>query len=136
MISGEDARKDLESQAPGVESGWVFPSETGTLRTPGGFWKAWRACLKESKVAERFTIQGLLRRTFNDLTRRAGVDGVVIKSLTGHVTEKMRTHYSTVGLDEKLVALSSVHRLVRLESGDASGDANAAQKKTGKGRSS
>jgi integrase len=40
-----------------------------------------------------------LRRTFNDLTRRAGVDGVVLKSLTGHVTEKMRTHYSTVGLD-------------------------------------
>ena len=38
---------------------------------------------------ERFTIHGL-RRTFNDLTRRAGVDGVVIKSLTGHVTEKMR----------------------------------------------
>jgi hypothetical protein len=57
--------------------------------------------VKESKIEERFTVHGL-RRTFNDLTRRAGVDGVVIKSLTGHVTEKMRTHYSTVGLDEKL----------------------------------
>jgi hypothetical protein len=44
------------------------------------------------------------------LTRRAGVDAVVIKSLTGHVTEKMREHYSTVALDEKLVAVSSVHR--------------------------
>ena len=134
-ILREHRRRLLENQAPGVESGWVFPSETGALRTPGGLWKAWRACLKESKVTERFTIHGL-RRTFNDLTRRAGVDGVVIKSLTGHVTEKMRTHYSPVGLDEKLVALSSVHRLVRLESGAASGDANAAQKKTGKGRSS
>ncbi len=134
-ILREHRRRLLGSQAPGVNSGWVFPSETGTLRTPGGLWKAWRACLKESKVTERFTIHGL-RRTFNDLTRRAGVDGVVIKSLTGHVTEKMRTHYSTVGLDEKLVAVSSVHRLVRLESGDASGDANAGQKKTGEGRSS
>jgi integrase len=84
---------------------------------------------------ERFTIHGL-RRTFNDLTRRAGVDGVVIKSLTGHVTEKMRSHYSTVGLDEKLVAVSSVHRLVRLESGDAGGDASTGQKKTGEGQSS
>jgi len=74
-----------------------------------------------------------LRRTFNDLTRRAGVDPVVIKSLTGHVTEKMRTHYSTVGLDEKLVAVSSVHRIVRVGSGDAGGDANAEQKKAGEG---
>jgi integrase len=134
-ILQEHRRRLLESQAPGVDSGWVFPSETGTLRTPGGLWKAWRACLKESKVTERFTIHGL-RRTFNDLTRRAGVDGVVIKSLTGHVTEKMRTHYSTVSLDEKRAAISSVHRLVWLESGDASGDADAGQKKTGEGRSS
>jgi hypothetical protein len=74
-----------------------------------------------------------LRRTFDDLTRRAGVDGVVIKSLTGHVTEKMRNHYSTVGLDEKLVAVSSVHRLVPLGSGDAGGGANAAQEKAGEG---
>jgi integrase len=125
-------RRLLESQAPGVESGWVFPSEAGTLRAPGGLWKAWRACLKESKVPERFTIHGL-RRTFNDLTRRAGVDGVVIKSLTGHVTEKMRNHYSTVGLDEKLVAVSSVHRLVPLGSGDAGGDACAQKKNAGEG---
>lgn len=63
--------------------------------------------MKELKIDERFTVHGL-RRTSNDLTRRAGVDGVVIKSLTGHVTEKMRSHYSTIGLDEKLVAVASV----------------------------
>ena len=49
------------------------------------------------------------------------------------MTEKMREHYSTVALDEKLVAVSSVHRLVPLGSGDAGGDANAEQKKTGEG---
>jgi integrase len=113
-----------------VDEGWIFPSESGGLRTPGGLWKAWQACLKESTIEERFTTHGL-RRTFNDLTRRAGVDGLVIKSLTGHVTEKMRSHYSTVGLDEKLVAVSSVHRLVPLGSGDGSGDANGEHKKTG-----
>jgi integrase len=88
--------------------------------------------LKETKITERFTVHGL-RRTFNDLTRRAGVDGVVIKSLTGHVTEQMRSHYSTVGIEEKLVAVSSVHRLVPLRSGDVGGDANSAQKKAGEG---
>jgi integrase len=73
-------------QAPGLHDGWVFPSETGGLRYPGALW---RACLKASRIEQRFTIHGL-RRTFNDLTRRAGVDAVVTKSLTGHVTEKMR----------------------------------------------
>jgi len=38
-----------------------------------------------------FTVHGL-RRTFNDLTRRAGADGVVPRSLTGHVTEGMTEH--------------------------------------------
>jgi integrase len=134
-ILRDHRRRLLERQAPGVDSGWLFPSEAGGLRTPGGLWKAWQACLKASKIGERFTVHGL-RRTFNDLTRRAGVDGVVIKSLTGHVTEKMRTHYSTVGMDEKLVAVSSVHRLVPLGSGgsgDGGGDANAAQEKAGEG---
>ena len=69
------------------------------------------ACLKAAGITERFTIHGL-RRTFNDLSRRAGVDAVVIRSLTGHVTEKMRAHYSTVSLDEKRVAVASVHRLI------------------------
>jgi integrase len=134
-ILRDHRRRLLEQQAPGVDSGWMFPSEAGGLRTPGGLWKAWRACVKESKIEERFTVHGL-RRTFNDLTRRAGVDGVVIKSLTGHVTEKMRTHYSTVGLDEKLAAVSSVHRLVPLGtsgSGDGGGDAHSAHEKAGEG---
>jgi integrase len=122
----------LESQAPGFDSGWVFPSRTGTLRTPGGLWKAWRECLKASGITERFTIHGL-RRTFNDLTPRAGVDGIVIRSLTGHVTERMRDHYSSVGIDEKHMAVASVHRLVPLASGDAGGDAESGQKKTGEG---
>jgi integrase len=115
----------LQSQAPGFDSGWVFPSETGGLRHHGGLWKVWRKCLKEAGIDERFTIHGL-RRTFNDLTRRAGVDAIVIRSLTGHVTEKMRDHYSTVGIEEKFTAVASVHRLVPLhhvgESGDRSGD--------------
>jgi integrase len=134
-ILRDHRRRLLEQQAPGVDSGWMFPSEAGGLRTPGGLWKAWRVCVKESKIVERFTVHGL-RRTFNDLTRRAGVDGVVIKSLTGHVTEKMRTHYSTVGLDEKLAAVSSVHRLVPLGSrgsGDGGGDADSAHEKAGEG---
>jgi integrase len=105
--------------------------ETGTHRTPGGWWKAWQACSKKSKITERCTVHGL-RRTFNDLSRRAGVDAIVTRSLTGHVTEKMREHYSTIGLDEKRAAVVNVHRLVARvgtvadsgRGGDAGGDRN------------
>ena len=43
---------------------------------------------------------------------RANVDAVVRRAPTGHVTEEMQRHYSTVGLDEKRAAVAGVLRLV------------------------
>jgi len=37
---------------------------------------------------------------------------VVTKSITGHVTEQMREHYSSVDLSEKREAIANVVRLV------------------------
>ena len=51
----------------------------------------WRSALKAAGLTERFTPHGL-RRTFNDMLRRANVDPVIGKALTGHVTETMREH--------------------------------------------
>ena len=120
-ILKEHRRWMVEKQVPGVESGYIFPSKWGTLRTPGGLWRALRACLDAIGVKERFTVHGL-RRTFNDLSRRAGNDAAVTKALTGHVTGKMRERYSTVGLDEKRSAVASVLELVSSASGDSGGD--------------
>jgi len=111
----------FETQAPGLEEGWVFPSSTGTLRASSSVQKAWRVCCEAAGITGRFTPHGL-RRTFNDLARRAGVDAVVTKSLTGHVTERMREHYSTVGLDEKRAAVAGVGRLITGRSERSSGD--------------
>lgn len=44
----------------------------------------------------------------------AGADGIVTRALTGHVTEGMTAHYSTVGLDEKRAAVAGVLNLVPL----------------------
>ena len=60
-----------------------------------------------------------LRYTFTDLVRRANVDAVVRRALTGHVTEEMQRHYSTVGLDEKRAAIAGVFRLVPPSKQDA-----------------
>ena len=108
----------LKEQAPGLSAGWMFPSSIGTLRTPNSLDRAWVRCLTEAEIKHRFTVHGL-RYTFTDLVRRANVDAVVRRALTGHVTEDMQRHYSTVGLDEKRAAIAGVIRLVPPEKKDA-----------------
>lgn len=119
-ILQEHRRLLLKEQAPGLEEGWMFPASNGALRTPNSLDRAWAACLKAAKIEKRFTVHGL-RYTFTDLVRRANVDVVVRRALTGHVTEQMQRKYSTVGLDEKRDAIAGVIRLVRPPGGDEVG---------------
>jgi integrase len=86
---------------------WLFPSRKGTLRTPASLVKAFRVSEKDAELGKRVTPHGL-RYFFNDELRRAGVDEVTHMALTGHVTKKMRQHYSTVGVDEKRAAVDAV----------------------------
>ena len=119
----------LATQPPGLAEGWMFPSRAGTLRAPSSLTKAWQRCLQTAGIERRFTPHGL-RYTFTDLIRRANVDAVVRRALTGHVTEAMQQHYSTVGLDEKRSAVASVHRLVPL-SGEGGSVASPQQPRLG-----
>jgi integrase len=107
----------LAEQAPGLAEGWMFPSRVGTRRVPSSLYKAWGRCLEITGIGRRFTVHGM-RYTFTDLVRRADVDAVVRRELTGHVTEEMQRHYSHVGIDEKRAALAGVLRLVPPSSGE------------------
>jgi len=98
----------------------MFPASNGALRTPNSLDRAWAASLKAAKIVKRFTVHGL-RYTFTDLVRRANVDVVVRRALTGHVTEQLQRKYSTVGMDEKRDAIAGVIRLVRPPGGDEVG---------------
>ena len=111
----------LSEQAPGLAEGWMFPSSAGTLRSPSSLYKAWRRCIEVAEIGHRFTVHGM-RYTFTDLVRRANVDAVVRRALTGHVTEQMQRHYSHVSLDEKRAAVAGVLRLVPPSGGDRGGD--------------
>jgi integrase len=111
VVLKDHRRRMLAQQAPGLSGGWMFPSSAGTLRAPSSVDKAWDRCLELAKIDKRFTVHGL-RYTFTDLVRRANVDAVVRRALTGHVTEEMQRKYSTVGLDEKRAAVAGVIRLV------------------------
>jgi integrase len=69
----------------------------------------------------KFTPRGL-RRTFNDLARTARVEALVTKSISGHVTDRMREHYSTVQPTEQR---ESIGRVLRLVTGGPVTDADA-----------
>ena len=95
-----------------LESDLLFPAPDGgflaehCLRTPFG------------KVGSlvglemTFTPRGL-RRTFNDLARVAKVEALITKSISGHLTDRMREHYSTVHPVEQRESIGAVLRLVK-----------------------
>jgi integrase len=49
-----------------------------------------------------------MRRTFQDLTRSERIADVVTRSISGHATEAMQRHYSTVRADEQRAAIAKV----------------------------
>jgi integrase len=116
-ILGEHRARIREESAELAATGWMFPSRTGTLRTPNTMDKSWTKALATAGITRRFTVHGL-RYTFTDLIRRADVDAVVRRAMTGHVTEEMQRHYSHVDLAEKRAAMAGVFRLLPAISGD------------------
>jgi hypothetical protein len=90
--------------------------------TRRGWWSEEKGSKNEKTKKVRRTY------TFTDLVRRANVAAVVRRALTGHVTEEMQRHYSTVGLDEKRAAIAGVLRLVPPASGGNEGGSGGARK--------
>jgi integrase len=84
---------------------YLFLSNQGTFRQPSCLSNAFKAALKAAGVQKHITPHGL-RYAFNDMLRRSGVDAISARALTGHVTEQMQEHYSSVQLDEKRAAIS------------------------------
>jgi integrase len=81
-ILEEHRKRMVEEQTPGLAEGWMFPSDVGKLKERSSHRKALHACAIAAGVEGRFSGHGL-RRTFNDLARRASVDPVITRSMTG-----------------------------------------------------
>lgn len=111
-ILREHRRELVARQAPGLREGMVFPSTVGTYLFTPGVRKALRKALATAGVRRRVTIHGMRRTLNNELRKRA--DHMVVRAITGHVTEGMTEHYSHVALEEKTAALATldVARLV------------------------
>ena len=61
----------------------------------------------EMQLGYSFTQRGM-RRTFNDLARHARIESIVTRSISGHLTERMQDHYSTVAPTEQRESIAKV----------------------------
>jgi integrase len=77
------------------------------------------ALKKEGKLKKKITPRAM-RRTFQDLARQAQVKDIVTRAISGHATEQMQQHYSTVNQKEveesigKVILLSRARELLEL----------------------
>ncbi len=76
---------------------------------------------EELELGKKIT-QRALRRTFNDLARAAQVNDLVTRSISGHLTESMQHHCSTINGNEQREALAKVIRLFASEPSTPSGE--------------
>ncbi len=114
----------VETQHAGLVSGLVFPADPrhaarGAERRDGPVrWYRSGSCLNASiraicKAAGVPEVSAhALRRTWEDLLRRAGVDGLVRRSLAGWRSERAQAIYAGVSGDERAAACASVVGLV------------------------
>lgn len=100
----------------------LFPSEDGGFRSECFLTKSFAAVGGLIGLKKNFTPRGM-RRTFNDLMRIAKVEAIVTKSISGHLTDRMREHYSTVTPDEQRASIGNVIQLFgRQKSGEGTGE--------------
>lgn len=93
-----------------ADSALLFPSILGGYRAPTLLNKPFAQVAREIGLPFTFTQKGM-RRTFQDLTRAAEVHDVVIRSISGHLTEEMQRHYSTASGVEQSQSIAKVIRL-------------------------
>jgi integrase len=102
-------RWHVENLPPGPmrDSELLFPSETGGLRPKVCLKKPFAAVVEALGIEKRLSPRAM-RRTFQDLARAAEVNDVVTRAISGHATEAMQRHYSTVSDEEKRETIARV----------------------------
>jgi integrase len=103
------------------DSELLFPAVTGGFRAVTALVKPFRGVAKAMKLGFNFTPRGM-RRTFNDLARTACIEAVVTRSISGHLTERMQEHYSTVRGPEQREGIAKVVDLMTRRKKDAASE--------------
>jgi hypothetical protein len=99
-------------EGPMQKSELLFPSETGDYRAASCLDRPFREITKTLAWKKEITPRAM-RRTFQDLARAAEVRDIVTRSVSGHSTEAMQRHYSTVTSQEQRAGLAKVISLAK-----------------------
>jgi integrase len=91
----------------------LFPSETGGFRHNSVLGKPFRSIAKQMGLSKQISPKAM-RRSFQDAMREAQVADVVVRSISGHLTEQMQQHYSTARGHEQQAAIARIIRLTRV----------------------
>jgi len=119
---------DKLPEGPMRESDLLFPGKDGGLAGCATLASTWRRLMPKLGMNKRITPRAM-RRTFQDLARAAEVRDVVTRAVSGHATESMQRHYSTVTADEmrqnlaKVVSLAGFREALGHAGGGAIGGA-------------
>jgi integrase len=92
------------------ESELMFPAEDGGFRSRSALKKPFVSVANAIGLKKHVSPKAM-RRTFQDLARAAEVKDIVTRAISGHATETMQHHYSTVAADEKKLAIAKVIEL-------------------------
>jgi integrase len=96
-----------------VKTDLLFPSETGGFRAASVLKVPFERTAEAIKLGKRVTPRAM-RRTYQDLARAAEMKDLVTRAISGHATEQMQQHYSTVAQTEmrqgiaKIISLAGV----------------------------
>jgi integrase len=97
---------------PMKDSELLFPSETGSFRSPSALDKPFSEVGKAIRLRKRITPRAM-RRTFQDLARNADIEAIVRQKICGHATDEMSDLYSTVPQREIQAAVGAVISLAK-----------------------
>lgn len=99
--------------ATGEGSDLLFPSRVGKLRADSGLDEPFKRITTAAGISKRISPRAG-RRTFQDLARAAEVKDIVTRAVSGHATENMQRHYSTVASAEVSAGLARVIELAKV----------------------
>lgn len=98
---------DRIPEGPARESDLLFPSPEGLIRSRECLTWPMERARRRAGITKHLSPRAM-RRSFQDFAREAEVAGIVARSISGHATEEMQDHYSTVSGREQQEGLARV----------------------------
>jgi integrase len=92
----------------------LFPSEVGGFRSNSALTKPFKGIAQAMGLKKQISPKAM-RRSFQDAMREAQVANVVVRSISGHLTEQMQQRYSTAQGHEQEQAIARIVDLTRVK---------------------